>query len=84
MNILAMGGPGSIYQVVGAQPAGFWAGLWHGLICPITFVVSLLVPDVRFYETHNRGRPYDFGFIIGMIGTFGAGGYQSTSGITHV
>jgi len=73
-NVLAVGGPGSRFQVPGATPAGFWAGLWHGLISPITFVVSLLSPNVRIYETNNRGRWYDFGFIIGVSGTFGGGG----------
>ncbi|HEX9249276.1 MAG TPA: hypothetical protein VF856_07230 [Gemmatimonadaceae bacterium] len=57
----------------GARPAGFWAGFWHGLISPITFLVSLFTPNVRIYETNNRGRWYDFGFIIGVSGAFGGG-----------
>jgi hypothetical protein len=70
-NILAVAGPGSIYQVAGAKPAGFWPGFWHGLITPITFIVSLFSPNVRFYETHNAGRWYDFGFVLGVAGSFG-------------
>jgi hypothetical protein len=73
-NVLAVAGPGSRFQIPGATPAGFWAGLWHGLISPITFLVSLLSPNVRIYETNNRGRWYDFGFIIGVSGAFGGGG----------
>ena len=73
-NVLAVAGPGSRFQVPGATPAGFWAGLWHGLISPITFLVSLFSPNVRIYETNNRGRWYDFGFIIGVSGAFGGGG----------
>ena len=73
-NVLAVAGPGSRFQVPGAGPAGFWAGLWHGIISPITFLVSLFSPNVRIYETNNRGRWYDFGFIIGVSGTFGGGG----------
>ncbi len=73
-NVLAVAGPGSRFQVPGATPAGFWAGLWHGLISPITFLVSLLSPNVRIYETNNRGRWYDFGFIIGVSAAFGGGG----------
>ena len=65
-NILAVAGPGSTYSLPGAQAAGFWAGLWHGLISPITFVVSLFSDNVRIYEVHNRGRWYDFGFIMGI------------------
>ena len=64
-NILAVAGPGSKYKTLGALPAGFWSGLWHGVISPITFVWSLFNPNVRIYETNNRGRFYDFGFIIG-------------------
>jgi hypothetical protein len=73
-NVLAVAGPGSRFQVPGATPAGFWAGLWHGLISPITFLVSLLSSNVRIYETNNRGRWYDFGFIIGVSAAFGGGG----------
>jgi hypothetical protein len=73
-NVLAVAGPGSRFQAPGVTPAGFWAGLWHGLISPITFLVSLWSPNVRIYETNNRGRWYDFGFIIGVSGAFGGGG----------
>jgi len=81
-NILAVAGPGSKYHISGAPAAGFLAGLWHGLISPITFIVSLFNPRVRIYETHNRGRLYDFGFIIGISSAFGGsvvrvGGYRS-------
>lgn len=72
-NPLAVAGPGSKYAVPEAEPAGFWAGLWHGMICPITFVVSLFNPDVRIYEVHNNGRWYDFGFVIGVSGSLGSG-----------
>jgi hypothetical protein len=73
-NALAVAGPGSRYQVPGTPPAEFWAGLWHGLITPITFIVSLFTPSVRIYETHNSGRWYDFGFVIGLSCSFC--GYQ--------
>jgi hypothetical protein len=73
-NILAVAGPNSKYQKPDAKPAGFWAGLWHGLICPITFLVSLFKPGVRIYETNNRGRWYDFGFLIGASSALGSSG----------
>jgi hypothetical protein len=72
-NVLAVAGPNSKYQLPGAAPAGFWAGFWHGIICQITFIVSLFVPGVRIYEVHNRGRWYDFGFVIGVSCYFGGG-----------
>ncbi len=75
-NRFAVAGPNSKYSLPEAEPAGFWAGLWHGMICPITFVVSLFNPEVRIYEVNNNGRWYDFGFIIGVSGSFG--GTRST------
>ena len=79
-NILAVAGPGSKYQIAGADPAGFWVGVWHGFISPLTFIVSLFSPNVRIYETHNRGRLYDFGYMIG-IGAFSSGGHRT---VVHV
>ena len=77
-NILAVAGPGSKYQLPGAQPAGFWAGFWHGLIAGITFLVSLFNPNVRIYEKNNRGRLYDFGFLIGISVAFGGNSQSQT------
>ena len=65
-NVLAVAGPNSMYKLPNSRPAGFLAGLWHGLIAPLTFVVSLFRPSVRIYETENRGRLYDLGFLIGV------------------
>lgn len=53
--------------------AGFWLGLWHGIIAPITFVISLFSDTVSMYEVHNNGGWYDFGFLIGL-GIWGGGG----------
>jgi hypothetical protein len=54
--------------------AGFWRGLWHGVIAPITFIVSLFNDNVSLYEVHNSGGWYDFGFILGVCIIFGGGG----------
>lgn len=75
-NILAIAGPSSRYKLDGATPAGFFAGFWHGVIVPVTFVVSLFSPQVRIYETHNRGRWYDLGFLLGLSASFGGGGAE--------
>jgi hypothetical protein len=53
--------------------AGFWKGLWHGLISPVTFIISLFTKNVRFYEVHNNGGWYNFGFVLGA-GLFLQGG----------
>ncbi|PVZ06285.1 hypothetical protein [Actinomycetospora cinnamomea] len=46
--------------------AGFWLGLWQGLIVPITFIVSLFNDGVAIYEVHNDGAWYDFGYVLGV------------------
>ena len=53
--------------------AGFWKGLWHGLIAPITFIISIFSKTIRFYEVHNNGSWYNFGFVLGA-GLFLSGG----------
>jgi hypothetical protein len=42
------------------------AGLWHGIIAPITLVLSFFNPAIQMYEVHNAGSEYDLGFFIGV------------------
>jgi hypothetical protein len=51
--------------------AGFWSGLWHGMISPITFIISLFSHNVNIYEVHNNGGWYNFGFLFGVSIAFG-------------
>jgi hypothetical protein len=51
--------------------AGFFLGLWHGIISPVTFVISLFTDGVNIYEVHNNGNWYDFGFVLGAGILFG-------------
>lgn len=55
----------------GGQP-GFWLGLWHGVISPVTVVVSLFRDDVGIYEVANSGAWYDVGFMVGVSAFFGS------------
>jgi hypothetical protein len=57
----------------GGNTAGFWQGVWQGFISPITFVISLFTDKVNFYEVHNNGNWYDFGFVLGAGILFGGG-----------
>lgn len=59
--------------------AGFFTGLWQGIIIPITFVISVFTENVSIYETHNSGGWYDFGFVLGA-GTFLGGGGAGARG----
>jgi len=52
-------------------PAGFWLGVWHGMILPITWIVSLFTRTVSPYEVYNSGNWYDVGFVIGISIVFG-------------
>ena len=58
---------------VDGKSAGFWSGLWHGIISPITFIISLFTDNVNVYEVFNSGNWYDFGFILGVCIIFGGG-----------
>lgn len=55
-------------EVSATAGAHFWYGLWHGLILPVTFVVSLFNDNVGVYEVANEGHWYDFGFVLGAGG----------------
>jgi hypothetical protein len=52
-------------MVVSSGGAGFWLGLWHGMICPVTFVISLFNRSVNMYEVANNGGWYNLGFLLG-------------------
>jgi hypothetical protein len=49
------------------SPAGFWMGLWHGLISLVTLIVGIFDDRVRVYEVDNTGGLYDFGFWLGIV-----------------
>ncbi len=56
----------------------FVLGLIHGLIAPITFIISLFSHTVRMYAFPNIGRWYDFGFLIGLSFWGGGGSHVVT------
>lgn len=53
------------------RPAGFFSGIWHGWIAPVSLIWSIFEPRVSVYETFNTGWWYDFGFYISIIAGFG-------------
>lgn len=57
----------------GGDVAGFWLGLWHGIISWVTFFVSMFSDTVNIYEVHNDGNWYNFGFVLGAGILFGGG-----------
>ena len=53
------------------NPAGFFWGIWHGWIAPISLIWGIFDPYIRVYEYKNTGWWYDFGFYIAIISGFG-------------
>lgn len=53
------------------KPAGFFWGIWHGWIAPISLIWGIFDPYIRLYEPNNTGWAYDFGFYIAIISGFG-------------
>ena len=62
------------------EDAGFWLGLWHGFISPVTFVISLFTDEVNIYEVQNNGNWYDFGFMFGISMAFGGAAGSGSAG----
>ena len=60
------------------EPAGFFWGVWHGLIAPISLIWGLFNADIRLYEPLNSGWAYDLGFYIAVVGGFSS--FFSSSG----
>ncbi len=60
-----------ITECVTLNPDGFWKGLWHGWISPITFIISLFSDSVEMYSVNNTGGWYNFGFLLGASSAAG-------------
>ena len=56
---------------------GFFGGLWHGIIAPLTFVISLFKNDIAVWAVNNNGGWYTFGFLLG-VGSLGFGGSKAS------
>ena len=56
-----------------ADPAGFFAGLWHGALLIIALIVSFFTNDVTIYEISNTGTAYNIGFVLGILIVSGGG-----------
>jgi hypothetical protein len=65
-------GPNPLVNKAGANKhvAGIGMGIWHGIISPVTLVISFSNPNVQMYEVYNDGSQYNFGFLIGVAIVF--------------
>lgn len=57
--------------------AGFWYGLWHGIISVISLFIHIFNSSVEVYESNNTGGWYDFGFLFGVICVWSGGSHMS-------
>lgn len=63
------------FPVDGGRPGddrdGFFMGIWHGWIAPVSIVLGIFDSQIRVYEVHNTGWWYDFGYYMAIISGFG-------------
>lgn len=59
------------------DPYGFFGGLWHGIIAPVSFVLGFFMDDVAVWAVNNNGGWYEFGFLLG-VGSLGLGGGKAS------
>lgn len=50
--------------------AGILLGLWHGIISPVTLILSFVNQGVQMYEVHNDGSQYNLGYLLGVAIVF--------------
>jgi len=62
--------PGTGRHTAG-EPAGFFTGIWHGWIAPLSLIVGVFSDNVTLYETNNTGWWYGLGFYMAVISGFG-------------
>lgn len=63
--------PGTLVVPVD-PPAGFFRGIWHGWVAPVSLVAGLFNPTIRVYESYNTGWWYDLGFYMAVVSGFGS------------
>jgi len=61
------------FQYSKYEPAGFFSGIWHGLLAPWSLIGRWFIDDIVMYAIPNTGWFYDFGFLVGLIGSIPVG-----------
>ena len=60
-------------------PSGFFSGIWHGIISPISLIAQALGANWSVYDIVNTGGWYDFGFLLGVASSLGSSTTVKTS-----
>lgn len=55
-----------------SKPAGFFWGIWHGWIAPVSLIWHLFDHKINIYEPNNTGFWYQLGFYGAIVGGFGS------------
>ena len=63
---------------VSPQSAGFFLGLWQGIIVILAFIVSWFDSNITIYQAGNNGFWYNLGYILGLSIALGGGAKAST------
>jgi len=58
-------------SITNSDPAGFFWGIWHGWLAPISLVIGIFDKNISIYEQINNGWWYDVGFYCSVISGFG-------------
>lgn len=67
------------------EPAGFFSGIWHGLLAPWSLIARWFIDNLVMYAIPNTGWFYDFGFLVGIVGSLPIGWAGAViSGINHL
>ena len=53
------------------KTAGFFWGIWHGWLAPLSLIIGIFDKNIRLYEINNTGWWYDFGYYMAIISGFG-------------
>jgi len=64
-------------QFTQESPAGFWYGLWHGMIAVISLIIHVFNESIVVYEIDNIGGWYDLGFLLGIMCIWGGGSHAT-------
>ncbi len=75
--VVVLSGCAAGTETYAAEEAGFFSGVWHGWIAPISILLHFIIDsDYRIYEPNNTGIGYDIGFYIAVISGFGSLGLR--------
>ncbi len=55
------------WDYTGYDPAGFFSGIWHGLLAPWSLIARWFLDGVEMYAFANTGWFYDAGFLMGVV-----------------